>query len=69
MTAYDGVRFDTTTTSTSSTDQTSTTIGCAVDYDFYDDGCGAPLDHQLASAARKTEIEFFKSRGVYTKVR
>ena len=29
------------------------------DYDFYDDISGAPLDHKLASAARKTEIEFF----------
>ena len=30
-------------------------------YDFYDDVSGAPLDHKLASAARKTEIEFFNS--------
>ena len=32
--------------------------GCA----FYDDISGAPLDHALATAARKTEIEFFKVR-------
>ena len=38
--------------------------GCA----FYNDVSGAPLDHALATAARKTEIEFFKARGVYTKV-
>ena len=38
------------------------------DFDFYDDISGASLDHKLASAARKTEIDFFKSRGVYTKV-
>ena len=35
---------------------------------FYDDISGAPLDHALATAARKTEIEVFKARGVYTKV-
>ena len=37
--------------------------------EFYDDVSGAPLDHAMVTAARKTEIEFFKSRGVYTKVR
>ena len=37
-------------------------------YDFYDDVSGAPLDHGLATAARRLEIDFFKSRGVYTKV-
>ena len=36
---------------------------------FYDGVSGAPLDHAMATAARKTEIEFCKSRGVYTKVR
>ena len=35
---------------------------------FHDDISRAPLDHALATAARKTEIEFFKARGVYTKV-
>ena len=37
-------------------------------FDFYDDVSGTLLDHKLAIAARKTEIEFFKSRGVYTEV-
>ena len=36
---------------------------------FYDDISGAPLNHAMATAARKTEIEFFKARGVYTKVK
>ena len=30
--------------------------------EFYDDISGAPLDHAMASAAHKNEIEFFKSR-------
>lgn len=37
--------------------------GCA----FYDDISGAPLDHALATASCKTEIEF-KARGDYTEV-
>ena len=28
-------------------------------YDFYDDVSGAPLDHGLATAARRLEIDFF----------
>ena len=35
---------------------------------FYDDISGAPLDHRLATAARKSEIKFLNSRRVYTKV-
>ena len=37
--------------------------------EFYDDISGAPLDLAMATAALKTEIEFCKARGVYTKVR
>ena len=37
--------------------------------EFYVDVSGAPLDHAMATAARKTEIAFFKSRGVYIEVR
>ena len=37
--------------------------------EFCDDISGAPLDKALAILARRTEIEFFKKRGVYTKVR
>ena len=36
--------------------------------EFYDDISGMPLDRRLATQARKNEIEFFKGRGVYTKV-
>ncbi len=39
------------------------------DCDFYDDISGAKLDKKLATEARRTEIEFFKARGVYTKRR
>ncbi len=39
------------------------------DMDFVDDVTGAPLDKDEAVAARKTEITFFKKRGVHTKVR
>ena len=38
-----------------------------IGFTFYDDISGAPLDHALVTAARKTEIEVFKARGVYTK--
>ena len=34
---------------------------------FYGNISWAPLDHRLATAARKTEIEFFEWRGVCTK--
>ena len=34
-----------------------------------DDMIGMPLDHGMAVTARKKEIDFFKARGVYTKVR
>ena len=40
-------------------------VGC----EFYDDISGAPLNHAIATAARKKEIEFFKSRGDYTKIK
>ena len=36
--------------------------------EFYDVSV-APPDHAVATAARKTEIEFFKSNCVYTRVR
>ena len=36
--------------------------------EFYDDVSEAPLDHGTAIAVRKTEIEFFKSRGDCRKV-
>ena len=36
--------------------------------DFYDDINDMPLNHELATQARKNEIEFFKNRKVYTKV-
>ncbi len=39
------------------------------DCDFYDDVHGGELDKGLATAARRTEIKFFKTMGVYTKVR
>ena len=39
------------------------------DRDFYDDVSGMPLDKKLATQARNNEIDFFKDRGVYTKVR
>ena len=39
------------------------------DHEFVDDMTGMPLDHGMAVAARKKEIDFFRSRGVYTKVR
>ena len=32
---------------------------------FYDDVNGMPLNHGMATQARKNEIEFFKNRGVY----
>ena len=37
--------------------------------EFYDDVTGEPLEKKEAVAARKLEIEFFKKKGVYTKVR
>ena len=37
--------------------------------DFYDDVSGAKLDHSMAVQARRAEMEFFKRRGVYSKVR
>ena len=39
------------------------------DQDFLDDISGALLDKDMAIHARKTEIEFFKRRKVYTKRR
>ena len=39
------------------------------DHEFVDDMTGMPLDHGMAVTARKMEIDFFKSRGVYTKVK
>ena len=39
------------------------------DHEFVDDMTGMPLDHSMAVVARKKEIDFFKSRGVYTKVK
>ena len=39
------------------------------DCEFYDDISGAKLDKKLATAARRTEIDFFKARGVYSKRR
>ena len=38
-------------------------------FDFYDDVSGLQLDPKLTAAARKLEIDFFKGRGVYTKVK
>ena len=38
-------------------------------YDFYDDVSGSKLDHGMAVQARRAEMEFFKRRGVYSKVR
>ena len=35
--------------------------------EFYDDISGVQLDHAMATAARRKEIEFFKARGVYNK--
>ena len=37
--------------------------------EFYDDISGVHLDHTMATAARRKEIEFFKASGVYTKVK
>ena len=37
--------------------------------EFYDDISGVQLDHAMATAARRKEIEFFKARGVYRKVK
>ena len=37
--------------------------------EFYDDISGVQLDHAMATAARRKEIECFKARGVYTKVK
>ena len=37
--------------------------------EFVDDMTGMPLDHGMAVTARKKEIDFFKARGVYTKLR
>ena len=37
-------------------------------FDFVDDVTGKPLNHDLAKAARKTEIEFFRKMKVYEKV-
>ena len=37
--------------------------------EFYDDVTGVLLDRELAIKARKVEIDFFRARGVYTKVR
>ena len=37
--------------------------------DFVDDVSGAPLDKKMAIAARRLEMEFFRRKGVYTKVR
>ena len=38
-------------------------------FNFYDDVSGLQLDPKLTAAARKLEIDFFKGRGVYTKVK
>ena len=38
------------------------------DADFMDDVTGQVLDKEEAMRARKTEMQFFKQRGVYTKV-
>ena len=37
-------------------------------FDFVDDITGRPLDHKLASEARKLEMDFFKRMRVYEKV-
>ena len=37
--------------------------------EFVDDVTGLRLNKELAVQARKVEIDFFKARGVYTKVR
>ena len=37
--------------------------------EFYDDVHDRPLDREMAIRARKTEIQYFKDMGVYTKVR
>ena len=37
-------------------------------YDFYDDVSGSKLDRNMAVQAGRAEMEFFKRRGVYTKV-
>ena len=39
------------------------------DQEFVDDISGAALDKGLATQARRTEIQFFKGRGVYSKRR
>ena len=38
-------------------------------YDFHDDVSGSKLDHGMAVLARRAEMEFFKRRGVYSKVK
>ena len=38
------------------------------DVEFVDDVTGAPLDKNLTMAARRSEIAFFRKRGVYVKV-
>ena len=38
------------------------------EFDFIDDVTGKPLDHELASEARRLEIEFFRNMKVYEKV-
>ena len=37
--------------------------------EFYEDISGMPLDKAMATAARKTEIDHFKTMDVYTKVK
>ena len=39
------------------------------DMEFVDDVTGEPLDKEEATAARRLEMEFFKQKGVYTKVK
>ena len=37
--------------------------------ELYDDTSGVQLDHAMATATRRKEIEFFKARCVYMKVK
>ena len=49
-------------------DSTTRFHGLYKGQDFVDDVTGLHLNKELAVQARKVEIDFFKARGVYTKV-
>ena len=50
-------------------DETTSFDALYKDGEFFDDVSGAKLDKKMATTARRTEIDFFKARGVYFKRR